>query len=426
MSVLCESAAGWLLDQASFLRAAHPHSPAKATDDKRVKQQHFHAYSFRAEFFQLFQPHLPSLSTAADLEEAEAPQIDQQRPKAKKRKRRYTALNQGELDALEYHAKISGLIKDGSMSLIQEGLNKGFLHPLSGKKENYSKSVPTELNDCCRLAELCEMSKHLHSLNEHELPTLVMEEVKRLSNSDLELLSHITENNTDWTMIITLMGQKYLLPPKSSFLLSDISCMQPLLQSNRKYDVIVLDPPWQNKSVKRSKRYGHLSSWQIKQIPIPELAAADCLVVTWVTNRQKHLQFVKNDLLPHWSVEVLAEWHWVKITRAGEFVFPLDSLHKKPYEVLVLGRVRRSTDSPSRETEADAFPLPNHKIIVSVPCMLHSYKPPLAEILQKYVKSEAKCLELFARSLQPGWTSWGNEVLKFQHIDYFISSETES
>ncbi|XP_030045979.1 N(6)-adenine-specific methyltransferase METTL4 isoform X2 [Microcaecilia unicolor] len=343
-----------------------------------------------------------------------------------KRKRRYTALNQGELDALEYHAKISGLIKDGSMSLIQEGLNKGFLHPLSGKKENYSKSVPTELNDCCRLAELCEMSKHLHSLNEHELPTLVMEEVKRLSNSDLELLSHITENNTDWTMIITLMGQKYLLPPKSSFLLSDISCMQPLLQSNRKYDVIVLDPPWQNKSVKRSKRYGHLSSWQIKQIPIPELAAADCLVVTWVTNRQKHLQFVKNDLLPHWSVEVLAEWHWVKITRAGEFVFPLDSLHKKPYEVLVLGRVRRSTDSPSRETEADAFPLPNHKIIVSVPCMLHSYKPPLAEILQKYVKSEAKCLELFARSLQPGWTSWGNEVLKFQHIDYFISSETES
>lgn len=29
-----------------------------------------------------------------------------------------------------------------------------------------------------------------------------------------------------------------------------------------------------------------------------------------------------------------------QITRAGEFVLPLDSLHKKPYEVLVLGRVQ--------------------------------------------------------------------------------------
>nr|XP_033790854.1 N(6)-adenine-specific DNA methyltransferase METTL4 isoform X2 [Geotrypetes seraphini] len=347
MSVLCGSAAGWLLDHSSFLRAAHPCSPAEAKDDQRVEHQSLRAYSFRLEFFQLFQPHLPSLPGAAELKEA--PETNQQRPKAKKRKRRYTTLNQGELDALEYHSKISGLIKDGSMSLIQEGLNKGFLHPLSGKKENYSKSIPADLDDCCRLAELCEMVKQLHSLNEHELPTLlVTEEVKRLSSSDLELLSHITENSTDWTTIITLMGQNYLMPPKSSFLLSDISCLQPLLQSNRKYDVIVLDPPWQNKSVKRSKRYSHLSSWQIKQIPIPELAAPDCLVVTWVTNRQKHLQFVKDDLFPHWSVEVLAEWHWVKITRAGEFVFPLDSIHKKPYEVLVLGRVRRSTDSLSR------------------------------------------------------------------------------
>ena len=29
-----------------------------------------------------------------------------------------------------------------------------------------------------------------------------------------------------------------------------------------------------------------------------------------------------------------------QITKAGEFVLPLDSLHKKPYEMLVLGRVQ--------------------------------------------------------------------------------------
>ncbi|XP_029446945.1 methyltransferase-like protein 4 isoform X2 [Rhinatrema bivittatum] len=384
MSILCKNTAGWLLDHLAFLRTAHPYCPAEAPGGQDMQQQRPRAYSFRADFFQLLRPHL-----ANSLEEAsQKPGSDQQQPAAtKKHKRRCSALNQGELDALEYHTKISGLIMDGSKSLIQEGLKRGFLHPNSGKWENCSRNISAEFGYCCRLAELCEMAKQLNSLDGHEPAAhQAMDEIKMLSNPELELLSRITENNTDRTKLITLLGQKYLLPPKSNFLLSDISCMQPLLQSSKKYDVIVIDPPWQNKSVKRSKRegspshctmvtsdgqtysprthdcrvpegglhcsnlvrYGHLSSWQIQQIPIPELAAADCLVITWVTNRQKHLRFVKDDLYPHWSVEVLAEWHWVKITRAGQFVFPLDSTHKKPYEVLVLGRCRRSTDSPSR------------------------------------------------------------------------------
>lgn len=49
-------------------------------------------------------------------------------------------------------------------------------------------------------------------------------------------------------------------------------------------------------------------------MPVPKLAAADCLVVTWVTNRQKHLCFVKEELYPSWSVEVIAEWYWVKVS----------------------------------------------------------------------------------------------------------------
>ena len=61
-------------------------------------------------------------------------------------------------------------------------------------------------------------------------------------------------------------------------------------------------------------RYSYLSPLQIKQIPVPKLAAPSCLVVTWVTNRQKHLRFVKEELYPSWSVEVVAEWHWVKVS----------------------------------------------------------------------------------------------------------------
>lgn len=38
----------------------------------------------------------------------------------------------------------------------------------------------------------------------------------------------------------------------------------------------------------------------------------------------------------------------LQVTQTGEFVFPLDSPHKKPYEVLVLGRHRSGTDRAVR------------------------------------------------------------------------------
>lgn len=50
--------------------------------------------------------------------------------------------------------------------------------------------------------------------------------------------------------------------------------------------------------------------------------------------------------------------------------------------------------------------------------------PVHADVLRPYIGAEAKCLELFARNLQPGWTSWGNEVLKFQHASYFTMTRT--
>ena len=37
-----------------------------------------------------------------------------------------------------------------------------------------------------------------------------------------------------------------------------------------------------------------------------------------------------------------------QITNSGEFVFPLDSPHKKPYECLILGRFQEKTALPLR------------------------------------------------------------------------------
>ncbi|XP_036679895.1 N(6)-adenine-specific methyltransferase METTL4 isoform X2 [Balaenoptera musculus] len=379
MSVVRELSPGWLLDHLSFINKIsyelhQHHEPccskkeptssvhldtlhmdsvssfgASATciasttkpenDDGGNCEMFIQKYVFRSELFDVTKPYITSAIHKECQQSNEKEDLVNDVKKeisisvnGKKRKR-CVDFNQGELDAMEYHTKIRGLILDGSSQLIQEGLKSGFLHPLYEKRDKYSKKT---------------------------------------------------------------------------------------------YDVIVIDPPWQNKSVKRSNRYSYLSPLQIKQIPIPKLAAPNCLVVTWVTNRQKHLRFVKEELYPSWSVEIVAEWHWVKITSSGEFVFPLDSPHKKPYEGLILGRVREKAALPLRNADVKELPIPDHKLIVSVPCTLHSHKPPLAEVLKDYIKPEGECLELFARNLQPGWTSWGNEVLKFQHVDYFVALESKS
>ncbi|XP_047554178.1 N(6)-adenine-specific methyltransferase METTL4 isoform X2 [Lutra lutra] len=471
MSVVHQLSPGWLLDHLSFVNninyQLHQHHEPCFSKNEPTSSAHFdplqkdslmslgasatfsafdsttkpdndargnckiviQRYVFRSELFNVTKPYItPTVHKECRPRNEKEDPMDGVKEEncisiGKKRKR-CVVFNQGELDAMEYHTKIRGLILDGSSELIQEGLKSGFLHPLSEKWDKCSEPITLPI-DTCNLSELCAMAKHLPSLNEMELQVLQLMD-EDMSVTEQDLFSRVVENNSSITKMITIMGQKYLVPPKSSFLLSDISCMHPLLNCRKTYDVIVIDPPWQNKSVKRSNRYSYLSPLQIKQIPIPKLAAPNCLVITWVTNRQKHLRFVKEELYPSWSVEIVAEWHWVKITNSGEFVFPLDSPHKKPYEGLILGRVREKTAVPLRNEDVKVLPIPDHKLIVSVPCTLHSHKPPLAEVLKDYVKPDGEYLELFARNLQPGWTSWGNEVLKFQHMDYFVALQSRS
>ncbi|XP_072267460.1 N(6)-adenine-specific methyltransferase METTL4 [Pyxicephalus adspersus] len=425
MAVVCESSAGWLLDELTLINkwyviggglTGDPRCPQEQTKTRTL-------YRVKEELFRLLKPYF-SLNPPPTDHTRDDRQQDNSAPTGKravrKKRKRTNALNQGELDALEYHQKICDLILKESQTLIQEGLKNGLLNAYRQSEEENSKLTSEVCVQSSSLAELCNMTKEMSSLDVYEHSVNIIGSVQQ-SIESIDWPLRVTENSSEWPQVIHLLGEKYLIPPKTSFLLSDISCMEPLLHY-KKYGVIVIDPPWENKSVKRSKRYNYLSTSEIKQLPIPDLAAQNCLVITWVTNRQKHLRFVKEELYPHWSIRTLAEWHWVKITQSGDFVFPMESAHKKPYEILVLGCLSNST---AREPDLDLCPIPQHKVIVSVPCNLHSHKPPLSEVLKKYVKPDVECLELFARNLQPGWTSWGNEVLKFQHMDYFIPFETE-
>lgn len=211
---------------------------------------------------------------------------------------------------------------------------------------------------------------------------------------------------------ITVGNDIYYIMPNSSFIWGDLETIERiLLKLEVKFDVVLMDPPWENKSVKRMKKYPMLSNERLSRFPVTSLTNNGGLILVWTTNNSDQNDFVRNTLFPKWGVTHLTDWHWVKVTTYGDFAVPLDSPNKCIHENLIIGRY--NTEQASDEIHIQ------RKVFVSVPSLVHSHKPPLTEILKPYLKTDAKCLELFARYLIPGWTSCGNEVLMLQHSNYF-------
>uniref|UniRef100_A0A3Q3AS12 Methyltransferase 4, N6-adenosine n=1 Tax=Kryptolebias marmoratus TaxID=37003 RepID=A0A3Q3AS12_KRYMA len=394
MSVVFQSSSGWVLDSLSLINRGYQQCIRWADSDKsHVK------CCFKWRCFQILKSRY-NLSGES---------MNQTRQLVGKKKQMVAF--RGFLPKYSQCAtkQIRSVILEGTKLLVDSARSLGYL---TGETDTVEEPLPSQE---CSLAALCEMAKELPLVEDEEQK----ECIQLLATEDgcaahVDLFSQVTENKEDWAAVVTMMGEEYVIPPNTAFLLSDFTRIQPLVQC-KKFDLIVIDPPWENKSVKRSRRYSFLPSTQLKRLPVPQLSSSGCLLVTWVTNRPSHLRFVRDELYPHWGVQVVAEWFWLKVTTSGQFVFPLDSQHKKPYEVLILGRCPTNTSTRSSERPE----IEDKRLIVSVPSALHSQKPSLSEVLKPYVGAEAKCLELFARSLQPGWTSWGNEVLKFQHVSYF-------
>jgi N6-adenosine-specific RNA methylase IME4 len=233
----------------------------------------------------------------------------------------------------------------------------------------------------------------------------------------------------------------YRIPPKSSFVLGPCSDAHTLhryiraqaqeLDVPKKFDIILLDPPWPNRSVKRTHKTAH-STYSTAQsleeiyelligMDLDVLMADSCLVAIWITNKPavRDLVLGENGLFDCWGVKLVEEWVWLKTTVHGEPVTPIDSVWRKPYEILLLGRKSRQYSVHSDDIPT-AHPYTPRKVIISVPD-LHSRKPCLKELLEHCVsdRSSYRALEVFARHLVAGWWSWGDECIKFNGKQYW-------
>ncbi|XP_057503913.1 methyltransferase-like protein 2 isoform X2 [Actinidia eriantha] len=193
-------------------------------------------------------------------------------------------------------------------------------------------------------------------------------------------------------------------------------------ESNCGFNFILVDPPWENSSAHQKLKYPTLPNRYFLSLPIRQLThTGGALLALWVTNREKLRAFVEKELFPSWGVKYMASLYWLKVNADGLLTSELDLFHHRPYECLLVGYCHGgAVDS---ECLSRFKPIPDSQVFISVPGD-YSRKPPIGELLLEYVPGDkpARCIELFAREMIAGWTSWGNEPLHFQESRYFLKT----
>ncbi|EXJ75388.1 uncharacterized protein A1O5_02084 [Cladophialophora psammophila CBS 110553] len=219
----------------------------------------------------------------------------------------------------------------------------------------------------------------------------------------------------------------FIVPPGSAFLWASIEqglaafliARREISPRNRTFDLILMDPPWSNRSVRNSHAYRTSEAQDQDPFPqalrvVEDFLAPQGLLAIWITNKSSIRARVLQTLQAL-DLRLREEWVWIKSTAQGVPVSQIDGIWRRPYEVLLLFRKGRSPEDPKR------------RVIAAVPDV-HSRKPCLKMLLEEHLPSKYSALELFARNLTAGWWSWGDEVLKFQHEsqwDGYERSEVE-
>lgn len=238
-------------------------------------------------------------------------------------------------------------------------------------------------------------------------------------------------HSTPVHLLIESTGQSYTIPPDSAFYLANISgpssadfseaiqAFYPTPTASAgpgQFDIILLDPPWDNRSARRSRTYDTIRQRSDPMIFLQDMLgkhiAPNGLVACWTTNKTSARESAM-EAFKAWDVELIEEWAWLKTTIKGIPVTELHGLWRKPYEILLLAR-----RSDMIAAEDDRINVPPYevikRVIVAVPDF-HSRKPCLKDLLEltRLHLENYRALEIFARQLTTQWCSWGDESIKY-------------
>ncbi|XP_020257950.1 methyltransferase-like protein 2 [Asparagus officinalis] len=352
--------------------------------------------------------------------------IDSSNSKKKKRKRKRNScrvLNERETAAENRHQGVRPLLLNAHNALLEVTDLLRFLpNIMKGEEDSFCDMRGEEQN-------FMDLASHSQSSHYEICLCSGSRDTKEEGEGSLHdygrtvpLFSNLISNHLTDEIECEFLSRRYIVPCRSCFYTSDLRQVRDLIpaQSDLGFNLIVIDPPWENGSVHQKAMYPTLPNRYFLYLPVKELAHSEgALVALWMTNREKHRIFVEKELFPAWGVAHVTVLYWLKVKPDGSLIGELDLFHHRPYESLLVGYV--NTKTADLEDPPPAFRyLQNNQVFISIPGA-YSRKPPLGKLIGDHIPGPkpAKCLELFARELVAGWTSWGNEPLRFQDAKYF-------
>ena len=181
-----------------------------------------------------------------------------------------------------------------------------------------------------------------------------------------------------------------------------------IVSSEKKYQIIYADPPWEYSSDPKSKRgiwglahqqYNTMTMDDLKKLPVPFISHEDSVLFLWATfpNLQQAL-----DLISCWGFTYkTCAFVWEKFDRTNNTPkkYGLGWYTRSNCEIVLLGR-KGKFDRANAAVQQ----------IVKSTITKHSQKPD--EVRKRILKlcGDLPRIELFARKVIPGWTCVGNEV----------------
>ena len=176
--------------------------------------------------------------------------------------------------------------------------------------------------------------------------------------------------------------------------------------TNKKYNIIYADPPWQYKVYSKKgqgrsaeSHYPTMSLEDIQALPVRDLAAADCVLFMWTT-----IPLLKDCFSVMracgFTYKTVA-FVWIKKNRKSDSLFwGMGHWTRANAELCMLATIRH----PKRRSAAV------HQVIMSH-IEEHSKKPEEARRRIIELVGDLPRIELFARQKADGWDTWGNEVI---------------
>ena len=287
------------------------------------------------------------------------------------------------------------------------------------------------------------VSQVARSLPKVELPlgshTLVLPTVAALGNKVIS-----NPHDVGGTVRVSLPASTLLVPPHATFIAASISAQATPALSRAlmsaapepsasaapgQFDLIVLDPPWPNRSAQRSSAYRRATRMEdafcgLKDVLNAHLAPSG-VVACWITHAQTARAQAER-VFEEWGVGLEEEWTWAKVTSSGEPVVAINSEWRRPWEVLLIGRrVEDGEHKRAAGRDMDGTGPPLLRLVASV-ADVHSRKPCLKALFEKHIPHtrERRVLEVFGRHLVSDWCTIGDEPCKFNWEGHWTNPPT--